>query len=284
MPPRTTAPRAPRYIQAPRQISKPKASVSNAPRYSSPRTLPRSVKPSSPVARSSAFNGQVTKAGSPIITTKAGKSFVIPQSGIFTDKNNFLSTSGLSSNKISIDSVKSSNIRNKYRNIALGSSGNSLKKSKKLLIISVHNKIINTPKEKRPDPDAYLPSFYIKRHIAKFRNGATKFIAGGSRYPSIYIGGATGTFVMPKYVADRAIKMAKGDPRKLEEILGLERGSLGAMPNRIDIPNPINIRVPTGRESGANESWIPGGYTSQGIEEAVIDQVSPDEYTIGKVF
>ena len=31
------------------------------------------------------------------------------------------------------------------------------------------------------------------------------------------------------------------------------------------------LRVPSGNEPGVNENWIPGGYTSRGVSEGVMD-------------
>ena len=48
----------------------------------------------------------------------------------------------------------------------------------------------------------------------------------------------------------------------------------------MDIPNPKGLRMPSGNEIGANENWIPCGYTANGIMEAIVDSPSPSEYTI----
>ena len=32
-----------------------------------------------------------------------------------------------------------------------------------------------------------------------------------------------------------------------------------------------NLRIPSGNEGGANDQWIPGGFTSGGVPEAVVD-------------
>jgi hypothetical protein len=54
---------------------------------------------------------------------------------------------------------------------------------------------------------------------------------------------------------------------------------------RIDIPNPLlfNIRMPSGLEEGANEYYIPGGYTRGGMIEAVIDQVPHGAFSAHEV-
>lgn len=37
--------------------------------------------------------------------------------------------------------------------------------------------------------------------------------------------------------------------------------------------------MPSGNEPGANEFWEPGGVTSGGVKEAVIDSTPPSEYS-----
>jgi len=40
------------------------------------------------------------------------------------------------------------------------------------------------------------------------------------------------------------------------------------------------LRIPSGNEPGTNENWVPGGYTSKKVPEAVVDQIQPGEYTV----
>ena len=49
---------------------------------------------------------------------------------------------------------------------------------------------------------------------------------------------------------------------------------------RIDIPEPksLNVRMPRGNELGANNKWIPGGKTSGGRPEAIIDNIPDGKY------
>ena len=68
----------------------------------------------------------------------------------------------------------------------------------------------------------------------------------------------------------------------VEDLLGIPRGGWpGKKLSRIDIPNPSvhNQRLPSGNEGGANELWIPGGLTSGGKVEAVVDQIPSGSYT-----
>ncbi|GHU54030.1 hypothetical protein FACS1894132_07930 [Clostridia bacterium] len=48
--------------------------------------------------------------------------------------------------------------------------------------------------------------------------------------------------------------------------------------NGNDISEPSNARIPSGNEGGANDFWIPGGYSSGGLPEAVIDQIPKNNY------
>lgn len=105
----------------------------------------------------------------------------------------------------------------------------------------------------------------------------TKFYA---KAPTGTVGLWEETFIFPLSHADDMITQATGDIRVLEQLPGFDPGGLGDAPVRIDALKPHGLRMPTGNERGANPYWIPGGYTSGGIPEAVIDQVQPDDYTV----
>ncbi|MFR5486862.1 hypothetical protein [Eubacterium sp.] len=110
------------------------------------------------------------------------------------------------------------------------------------------SEILSTPKGSRPDPATYLSKEYIDSHLSHFQDGVTKI---KSKAPVDTEGVGLGTFVMPKSVADEVISQAGGDVSRLEELLGLNPGDLGTNPVRVDIPNPQNIRIPSGNEAGA---------------------------------
>ena len=137
--------------------------------------------------------------------------------------------------------------------------------------------IIKTPQGQRPNPSTYLSQEYIDQHLDMFRNGVAKFYA---KTPTGTVGPPNETYVLPASVVDDLVRRADGDVRVLEELLGLGHGYLGDAPVRIDVPNPHGLRIPSGNELGANEYWLPGGYTSGGIPEATIDPVPVGEYTI----
>jgi len=142
------------------------------------------------------------------------------------------------------------------------------------------DQIVLIPNGLRPEPSAYLSQVYIASHLAQFKDGVTRISALA---PSGSVGRLDGTFVMPKAVADKLIAQADGDIAKFEQLLGLASGYLGISPVRIDIPCPSGLRMPSGNEVSANSQWLPGGYTSGGIPEAIIDQVKPDMYTVSTI-
>lgn len=143
------------------------------------------------------------------------------------------------------------------------------------------DEILDKPKGERPNPSTYLDQDYIDEHLAQFEGGVTKIVASA---PSGTAGPPGGTFVMPSNVADEIIAEANGDVRELEILLGLKQGDLGEFPVRVDIDNTNGLRMPSGNEKGATSEWIPGGYTSGGIPEAIIDSPPVGDYTISNIY
>ncbi|WP_386698363.1 hypothetical protein [Lonepinella sp. MS14436] len=136
------------------------------------------------------------------------------------------------------------------------------------------NEIVLIEKGKRPDPSTYLPKEYIEQHLAKFDNGAVRITSLSSVKKYGTIGPENGGFVMPKQDFDLIVKHANGNLRLLEKYLGLDQGVLSNADTGVFyIPKDQfkNLRMPTGNEGGANQQWIPGGNTSGGVSEAVMD-------------
>ncbi|WP_145982344.1 hypothetical protein [Rhodococcus sp. MTM3W5.2] len=139
-------------------------------------------------------------------------------------------------------------------------------------------------KGERPDPSEYLSSDYIEHHLAQFDEGATRFVTENN-LEKYGIAQRDGTaFVMPRAEADDLIGASGGDPRALEDALGLPEGFLDSNQLvRVDIADPgeLNVRVPSGNEAGANDLWIPGGKLPNGNLEAVIDagNINNNQYT-----
>lgn len=138
--------------------------------------------------------------------------------------------------------------------------------------------ILNTPKGSRPNPSEYLSKEYIDNHLSKFDDGAA-YILSKDTYDRFYknenkLGRSDGTqYVLPKNEVDRVLNNAGGDLAKLENELGYNIGSLedgDYIIMYVNNPKKYNISLPSGNEMGANNNWIPGGYTSGGIPEAVV--------------
>ena len=116
-----------------------------------------------------------------------------------------------------------------------------------------------------------------------FKNGGSylisqanydRFIAGRES-----IGRPDGQFVTPKNQMDDLMNQYPSDPRAWEEQLGLNSGSLGENPYRVDIndPSQFNLREASAEMSGANPQFRGDGKTTGGMDEAVVDPVPNPE-------
>lgn len=145
------------------------------------------------------------------------------------------------------------------------------------------DEILAIPKGSRPNPSTYLSKEYIEAHLAMFDDGASiimtkeqyiQFVQGKSH---IGIPDDGTQFVMPKNYCDEVAKQADGDVSIYEIRLGFDVGhfSDGGGLVRIDIDSleGLNLRMPSGNEYGANNHWIPGGYTDGDVPEAVTDLI-----------
>lgn len=150
--------------------------------------------------------------------------------------------------------------------------------------------LISTPNGKRPSVERIYSQEEIATHLAMFEDGIVKVQSYEDYQMSAKIYGGTigaeqGHYAMPKWVYEKAVQVSNGDPRVLEELLGLDDGYLGNNPVVIDINHYEGLRMPSGNEPGAFQGlWEPGGYTKGGIPEAVIDQLGPNDYEVSKIF
>ena len=144
-------------------------------------------------------------------------------------------------------------------------------------------KIKVTPKGQKPSPETYLSNDYINNHLQTFKeSGAVKIMPNE---PTGTIGGKGGTFVMSGDELNEIIQYADGDVSKIETILGLDQGYLGKNPVIVSIEDTSSLRIPSGNELGAwPEYWEPGGYTSGGIKEAVVNPAAEGTYTYKHLF
>ncbi len=96
--------------------------------------------------------------------------------------------------------------------------------------------------------------------------------------PSL-IGRPDGQFITSSKQLNRIIAETKGDPVAMAERLGIEDWNSGTTIVRMDVESPLwhDPRFPTGSESGANSLFIPGGQTSGGVSEIIINPVPRNE-------
>ncbi|NQK93799.1 hypothetical protein HO498_05925 [Streptococcus suis] len=148
--------------------------------------------------------------------------------------------------------------------------------------------ILAMPKIGRPSPEEVYKPSYIDAHRQQFDNGAIKFQKftpeeGGFNNGAIGNPDDHVAFVMPKEAGQTLLEVSKGDPRVLEDLLGLHPGDLGNSPVVIEIPPESlhNVRIPSGVEESAFDGyWKPGGRTYPGdMPEAVVDEIPWGYYT-----
>ena len=143
--------------------------------------------------------------------------------------------------------------------------------------------VLSIPKEDRPIVEKVYSSEYIKAHKQQFENGAARFqkFQPSENWNGGIVGGDDGTsFWLSKEHADIIEKVANGDNRLYEIILGLDEGYLGDGPlYRLDVTPEVvaekGISIPSGNEVGANDWWRPAGRTFPGdIPEGVMEDIS----------
>lgn len=141
------------------------------------------------------------------------------------------------------------------------------------------------PNGEKPEPESYLDQEYIDDHLSKFEeSGCYKIVSDRRGEPSGTIGDE-GVFVLNGEEVNQMIDDANGDPRKLEESLGMPEGYLGDDPYIIRCDDPQNLRMADGNEPNAwQDEWCPAGTTRGGMDEAVIDPMDEGEYSYKHVF
>ena len=143
--------------------------------------------------------------------------------------------------------------------------------------------ILEINKGDRPNPEDIYNSTYLKMHNQQFKNGASRFqkFQPSENWNGGIVGGRDGTsFWLSKEHADIIEKVANGDNRLYEIILGFDEGYLGDGPlYRLDVTPEVvakkGISIPSGNEVGANDWWRPTGRTFPGdIPEGVMEDIS----------
>lgn len=145
-----------------------------------------------------------------------------------------------------------------------------------------YDSVLSQAKGSRPSVESYANQEYIDQHLAKFSGGGS-FILTESQYKAyIESSGIIGRddntqFIMPSSECNRIMDVCTTN-EEVAKALGIDLKA-GEKLIRIDITglDEFHLRMATGNEAGANDEWIPGGYTSGGTSEAVIDQILADD-------
>ena len=143
--------------------------------------------------------------------------------------------------------------------------------------------VLSMSKNNRPNVENVYTPEYVEAHRQLFENGASRFqkFPPSESWNGGIVGGDDGTsFWLSKEHADILEKIANGDNRLYEILLGLDEGYLGNGPlYRLDVTPEVvaekGISIPSGKEAGANGLWRPTGRTfPAGIPEGVMKDIS----------
>jgi len=113
-----------------------------------------------------------------------------------------------------------------------------------------------------------------------FRSGATKLVSSemlSASESGLTYGPAAGTFVAP--TAEIDVLLSQGLTRaQIADRLGITdpkflKGDLIRIDISADQLKNLNLRATTGAEAGANTEFVPGGTTSGGVTEGVVDGI-----------
>lgn len=133
-------------------------------------------------------------------------------------------------------------------------------------------------------PQEYLTESYINSHINSFKNDGVAYLVPKDVlriYGRKFLGRVDGQFVMKRSELRTALRQANGNILKLEKILGIDKGSwTGKTIVMIEVSDVeiINLRMPSGFETGTNPQWLPGGKLPTGMNEAVCDRIILGNY------
>lgn len=133
-------------------------------------------------------------------------------------------------------------------------------------------------------PQEYLTESYINSQINSFKNDGVAYLVPKDVleiYGRKILGRPDGQFVMKRSELKTVLSQANGNIAKLEKILGIDKGTwTGKTIVMIEITDVeiINLRIPSGFETGINPQWIPGGKLPTGMNEAVCDRIILGNY------
>ena len=125
----------------------------------------------------------------------------------------------------------------------------------------------------RPPLSSYMTAAQQAKHLSQFDGGIVRVTSRDAIAAHGTLGPPNG-FVTSLEDFRAIMGEAKGDLAVVERRLSLDPGTLGkdgTVIAVIDRKDVSGLRVPSSNEGGANSQWAPGGYTSRGTIEAVMD-------------
>ena len=203
--------------------------------------------------------------------------------------NTYRTTSSLS---VSVRKYIVISIKQEFQNTELGK-----------CIKNIKTELSGNTKITRPDPSCYFPQTVIDYHLQPFTSsgaahlGTANWIALGN-FATVEHNGIV--WVAP-YTAmvtmlQECVHEADGNATSAEVCTMRELGEHAGSSDMFHSPpysdsnrvilvevcntkvHDLNIRIPSGNEPGASDLWFPGGYTSGGMREAIVDAVPSTDY------
>lgn len=154
--------------------------------------------------------------------------------------------------------------------------------SKSCLDANKISEIQSIEKGQRPNPETYMSKEQINAHLDQFKEGGS-FVMTRDQYETFVEGREkiglpdNSQYMTSKEYMDSIDKKANGDIAVYEKELGFDQGHFenGGGMVRVDVNEPLehNARMPSGNEMGANDHFVPGGYTDGGAPECVTNQI-----------
>jgi len=141
----------------------------------------------------------------------------------------------------------------------------------------LYKEVLSKPKGERPSPSDYLPAEYIASQLKQFESGVVR-IASREKVTKegLFYSGDEG-FCIPKSEWDRLYQETGGDLAAISKKLGRNKNldSSNDMILYFEKKNVADLKLASGNESpgnpnyGANQLWVPGAKTVNGVTEAV---------------
>ena len=143
-------------------------------------------------------------------------------------------------------------------------------------------RVLSFPKGQRPPPTEYLKPEYIAAHLKEFEDGVSFICPQGiiDDYGKM-LGRRDGVYVISTKRMEELMASTQGDMALIEKELAIPAGDWQSrVMCRVDVklPKDFDLRMPSGNEEGANEFFKPGGFTANGVPEAVVNAIPEGKY------